>query len=243
MKRKLTALMIALLTTTVVACGNNGGSNAGEQTQAPAASSGSEASKELKGEIVLWHSFTQGPRNDFMKQAADDFMAAHPGVKITIETFAWSEFYTKWTTGLMSGQVPDISTALPNHVVEMLDADAIIPLDDVIDNVGRDRFYEAPLKEGTLDGKIYSIPLYSHAQVMWYRKDLLEKAGLQVPENLGRAERGGGEIEQPAGRIRPIRTYGKWRHAGHAFLELLCPLRRNADNEGRKGEPDEPSGY
>ncbi|MFC5704159.1 ABC transporter substrate-binding protein [Cohnella faecalis] len=194
MKRKWTALMIALLTTFVVACGNNGDSNAGEQTPV---SSGSEASKELKGEIVLWHSFTQGPRNDFMKQAADDFMAAHPGVKITIETFAWSEFYTKWTTGLLAGQVPDISTALPNHVVEMLDADAIVPLDDVIDHVGRDRFYEAPLKEGTLDGKAYSIPLYSHAQVMWYRKDLLEKAGLQVPKTWAELKEAAVKLNSP----------------------------------------------
>lgn len=140
------------------------------------------ANGDLQGEIVLWHSFTQGARNEFMKNAADAFMKEHPGVKITIETFAWSEFYTKWTTGLQSGQVPDVSTALPNHVVELLDADAIIPIDDVIDNIGRDRFYEAPLKEGSLNGKNYSIPIYSHAQVMWYRKDLLEKANLEVPK-------------------------------------------------------------
>ncbi|MVP00633.1 ABC transporter substrate-binding protein [Paenibacillus lutrae] len=136
----------------------------------------------LHGEIVLWHSFTQGARNEFMKDAASSFMKEHPGVKIRIETFAWPEFYTKWTTGVQAGQVPDVSTALPNHVVEMIDADAIIPINDVIDNIGRERFYEAPIKEGTVDGSNYSIPLYSHAQVMWYRKDLLQKAQLKVPE-------------------------------------------------------------
>ncbi|MFK4998469.1 ABC transporter substrate-binding protein [Bacillus sp. N9] len=75
----------------------------------------------------------------------------------------------------------DVSTALPNHVVELIDVDALIPLNDVIDKIGRDRFYEAPLKEGTVDKDNFSIPLYSHAQVMWYRKDLLEEAGLDVP--------------------------------------------------------------
>ncbi|GIP40443.1 sugar ABC transporter substrate-binding protein [Paenibacillus sp. J31TS4] len=152
----------------------------GKEADTPEAAGSGD--KEMKGEIVMWHSFTQGARNDFMKEAADAFMSKHPGVKIKIETFAWPEFYTKWTTGLQSGQVPDVSTALPNHVVEMLDADAIVPLNDVIDKIGRDRFYEAPLKEGTVDGKNYSIPLYSHAQVMWYRKDLLEKAKLPVPK-------------------------------------------------------------
>ena len=74
-----------------------------------------------------------------------------------------------------------MSTALPNHVVEMIDAEAIIPLDDLIDDIGRDRFYEAPLTEMTADSQTWAVPLYSHAQVMWYRTDLLEKYSLEVP--------------------------------------------------------------
>jgi multiple sugar transport system substrate-binding protein len=171
MKRKWTLVVLA---STILAAGC---SNTAEEPKAAPAKTG-----ELKGEIVLWHSFTQGARNDSIKQAADAFMKKNPGVTIKIETFAWSEFYTKWTTGLQAGQVPDVSTALPNHVVEMMDAQAIIPLDDVIDTIGRKRFYEAPLKEGNVNGKNYSIPLYSHAQVMWYRKDLLQKANVQVPK-------------------------------------------------------------
>lgn len=176
MKKKLTLILLASTMLAATACG----SVKEESPASPAATAA--ASDKLKGEIVLWHSFTQGPRNEFMKQAAERFMQKHPDVKIKIETFAWGEFYTKWTVGLLSGQVPDVSTALPNHVVEMLDAEAIIPLDDVIDKIGRSRFYEAPLKEGSLNGKSYSIPIYSHAQVMWYRKDLLKKANAEVPK-------------------------------------------------------------
>lgn len=138
-------------------------------------------SAELEGEITFWHSFSQGPRLENIQKAADAFMAANPKVKITIETFSWADFYTKWTTGLASGNVPDMSTALPNHVVEMIDAEAIIPLDELIEKIGRDRFYEAPLKEMTVEGKCYAVPLYSHAQVMWYRKDLMAKYKLSVP--------------------------------------------------------------
>ncbi|MHA0855612.1 ABC transporter substrate-binding protein [Paenibacillus sp. CMAA1364] len=183
MKRKLPVILIVLMMLFVSACSQGAETNsANNATKEPTTTTdNTPKEEELNGEIVVWHSFTQGPRNEFMKEAADSFMKAHPKAKVTIETFSWSEFYTKWTTGLQSGQVPDVSTALPNHVVEMLDAEAIIPINDVIDNIGRDRFYESPLKEGTVDGNNYSIPLYSHAQVMWYRKDLLEKAGLEVP--------------------------------------------------------------
>lgn len=148
----------------------------GSKEPAPVAGHG-----ELAGEITIWHSFTQGGRLDTIQATADSFMRLHPKVKINIQTFSWSDFYTKWTTGFASGNLPDLSTALPNHVVEMIDAEAIIPLDNLVDTMGRDRFAQAPLVEMTKDGKLYAIPLYSHAQVMWYRTDLLKKYNLAVP--------------------------------------------------------------
>ena len=108
---------------------------------------GAVAETALEGEITFWHSFTQGPRLERIQAAADGFMAENPNVKINIETFSWADFYTKWTTGLASGNVPDMSTAQNPQVVEMIDADAIIPLDGLIDRIGRERFFEAPLRD------------------------------------------------------------------------------------------------
>ena len=91
-------------------------------------------------------------------------------------------FIQSGTTGLASGNVPDMSTALVGHVTEMINSDALVPLNDLIDDIGRDKFSENALNEGTVDGNNYSIPLYSHAMVMWVRKDLLEQNGLEVPK-------------------------------------------------------------
>ncbi|PZW98586.1 ABC transporter substrate-binding protein [Lachnoanaerobaculum umeaense] len=164
------------MTSSVVDCGGN------QQTTKSNTSSQTEEVKELDGEITFRHSFTQGPRLEVIQKAADNFMKENPKVKINIETFSLGDFYTKWTTGLASGNVPDMSTALQSHVVEMMDSEAIVPLDDLIDGIGRDKFAKTALLEGEKDGVCYSIPLYSHAQVMWYRKDLLEAANLEVPK-------------------------------------------------------------
>lgn len=174
MRKRLLSILLTVVTATtlLVGCGSNS-----SQGSDPGSTSG-----ELNGEITFWHSFTQGPRLETIQAVADQFIKDNPGVKINIETFSWGDFYTKWTTGIASGNVPDMSTALPGHVVEMMDAEAIIPVDDVIDSIGRDKFSESALSEGEADGSYYSLPLYSHAQVMWYRKDLLEAAGLEVPK-------------------------------------------------------------
>lgn len=185
MMRRLLSVLLALVfvISLFAGCGSAQPSETQGASQAPASSAPaqSEAPAELKGDITFWHSFTQGPRFESIQKSAADFKTKHPNVNITVEAFSWSDFYTKWTTGLASGNVPDMSTALPNHVTEMIDADAIIPLNDLIDKIGRDRFYEAPLVEATLDGNTYALPIYSHAQVMWYRKDLLAEKGLSIP--------------------------------------------------------------
>lgn len=141
----------------------------------------SASAEELEGDITFWHSFTQGPRLETIQKAADAFMEENPKVTINIETFSWNDFYTKWTTGLASGNVPDMSTALVGQVAEMISVDALNPLNDLIDDIGRDKFSENTLAECTVDGNNYAIPLYSHAMVMWIRKDLLEENNLEVP--------------------------------------------------------------
>lgn len=183
-ERKILSLVLAtlMLLSFLTACGTKTTKNDNTATtETTTTAETTEPVKELNGEITFWHSFTQGPRMETLQTAADSFMKLNPSAKINIETFSWSDFYTKWTTGLASGNVPDMSTAQPGQVSEMINADAIIPLDDLIDTIGRDRFYEAPLTEMTSGDNCYAVPLYSHAQVMWYRKDLLEKYNLQVP--------------------------------------------------------------
>lgn len=185
MKKILCAFLAVIMVVGLLAgCGSSNNAEQNSNTSSNTSQSTNpttDTDEPLKGEITFWHSFTQGGRLDTIQAAADAFMKENPDVKITIETFSWPDFYTKWTTGLASGNVPDMSTGLPNHVVEMIDAGAIIPMDNLIDKIGRNRFYEAPIQEMTVDGKCYAIPIYSHAQVMWYFTDILDKYNLEVP--------------------------------------------------------------
>lgn len=65
----------------------------------------------------------------------------------------------------------------------MIDSEALLPVDNLIDETGRDRFFENALAEMTTeDGKTYGVPLYLNTEAMWYRKDLLAKYNLEVPK-------------------------------------------------------------
>ncbi len=62
--------------------------------------------------------------------------------------------------------------------------DLFVPLDEQMaqDGVSMDRYFLAHQQGATYDGKVYGLPLRGHAQLLFYRKDLLEKHGLKVPE-------------------------------------------------------------
>lgn len=186
MKKKAIATLMAvgMAASLFAGCGGSETSSAGTAgTADTAASAASETDAPLEGEITFWHSFTQGARMDAIQKAADAFMQENPGVKINIETYSWGDFNTKWNAGITTGDLPDISTAQgTGEVVEMINAGVINPMDDIVDEIGRDRFSANALADMTVDGAVYGIPYYSHAQVMWYRTDLLEQAGLEIPQ-------------------------------------------------------------
>lgn len=138
--------------------------------------------ESLKGEITFWHSFVQGSRMEAIESAVARFEEKYPNVKINIETMSWSDFKSRWKAGMENGELPDMSTACNMYEVEeLVNAGALQPMNDVIDGVGRDLFSDYVLGELSHGDDIYGVPYYSHAYVMWYRKDLLEEAGIPVP--------------------------------------------------------------
>jgi len=48
----------------------------------------------------------------------------------------------------------------------------------------RSDFLQSEIEAGTIDGKFYRMPMYADVGVLYYRKDWLEAAGLDVPEAI-----------------------------------------------------------
>lgn len=179
MKKTLALLLALVMAFSLVACGGSTTPATSDtpSSDAPAADGG------LKGEITFWHSFTQGVRMEAVQAAADAFMKENPDVKINIETMSWADFKTRWNAGITTGDLPDMSTTCGTaEVAELVNAGIIQPMDASIDAVGRDLFSETVLNELSYNGATYGLPYYSHAQVMWYRQDLLDEANLSIPQ-------------------------------------------------------------
>lgn len=132
-------------------------------------------------ELVFWHSFTQEDRSAVMAEMAKEF-EEKTGVKISVEVYPWAVFHTKWTVGMASQALPDVSSALVDEAMAMATADAVIPMTEVVNELGKDRFIEKPLNLLSKDNEVIALPYYNHARVLFYRKDVLEANGLQPPK-------------------------------------------------------------
>src|SRR3981081_296617 len=86
--------------------------------------------------LVFWHGYTQKPRADFMREVADRFEVANPGLKVEIEVVPWSAQAQKWPAALTGGTLPDVAIVLAENAIPMHLAGALHPADSVVQAVG-----------------------------------------------------------------------------------------------------------
>lgn len=72
-----------------------------------------------------------------------------------------------------------VAVVANNSIVPLLNDDLIRPLDDLVAQYGQDL---QPSQLITIDGKIMAIAFMGNGQHLFYRKDILEQAGVQPPK-------------------------------------------------------------
>ena len=154
-------------------------------TEAPAATqAATEAPAAEPVTITWWHITTKDPGLSDWKKMADDYMAAHPNVKIEITVLENEAFKTKLTTVMQSGDPPDIFQSWGggtfNQQVEAgLLKDITADLD--ADKAWKDSFAPGALGVYSYKGKNYGVPWDMGMVGFWYNKDLFQKAGIDNP--------------------------------------------------------------
>ncbi len=133
--------------------------------------------------VVFWHSYSQKERSDFMRQVADRFEKANPGVKVDIEIVPWPAFAQKWPAAMAAGTLPDVTILLAENAVPMALAGALHPMDDLVKDLGGAEAFKGDLAKATglFRGHHISVPHYVHNRLLVYRKDRLAAAGLKPP--------------------------------------------------------------
>jgi raffinose/stachyose/melibiose transport system substrate-binding protein len=167
------------------ACSGSGAATTAPSTasEAPSAAA-SEAASEGSGEpvtITWYHIQNNDPGLSLWKDLADEYMAAHPNVKIDIQVNENEAFKTKLTTLLQQGDVPDLFQTWGGGGLRQQQEAGLVK--DITADIAP---WKSEINEGALgmyevDGKNYGVPFDLGLVGFWYNTKAFEDAGITAP--------------------------------------------------------------
>jgi multiple sugar transport system substrate-binding protein len=148
---------------------------------APAAAA--PAAKKVTGPVEIWTRETGGggSRQPLIKKNLEDFDKA-TGATTKVQFMVFQESIQKTQAAIAAGTPPEVAQQGPDVTMGFAAAGHLTALDDVYKELGPQNFAQLQ-KDAYVNwkGKIYGIPWYIETRILYYHKDLFEKAGVKAP--------------------------------------------------------------
>ena len=182
--RQLALALAFVLAFGVAACGTNkgtsapvGGSGAPAGSSAagssPGGSSGPAAA--LSGELTVWAMGNEGTK---LTTLTDEFTKANPCVKVSVTPVDWGQAVAKLQTAIAGGTTPDVSQMGTDMMGQF---GATGAFETVPADFDKSAYFESAWNTNIVDGAVVGVPWYVETRLLYYRKDIAEKAGITAP--------------------------------------------------------------
>ncbi|HEY0617211.1 MAG TPA: sugar ABC transporter substrate-binding protein [Kribbella sp.] len=203
------AVAVAAALTTLAGCSGGGSADSGQAT------------------TVNWWTWSPDQAIAY-EQCIPAFEKANPTIKVKITNYNVSDYFTKLTSGFVSGDAPDAFMNSVTYLQSYAGQGQLLALDDYISKDKLDLGQYAIGTDGWKykDGKQYALPMDWATGALYYNKDLLAKAGYTAKDvaALNWMSDDGGSFwkmikhltvdssgtrgDQPGFRADAVRTYG-----------------------------------
>ncbi|GAB3976860.1 sugar ABC transporter substrate-binding protein [Plantactinospora veratri] len=163
--KRLTAVAVAAVVgLSAAACGGSSGPAGDDKT------------------LILWHMEQPPNRVEGFQKLIDGYNATNPEYKVQAQVQDWNQIYTKISGAVQSKTQPDILFTIPDFTTYVRPLGAVRPVTSLVEELDKAHTFgeaaKAPYRD---DDQYWAVPLYGMVQMLWYRKDLLAKAGINEP--------------------------------------------------------------
>lgn len=157
---------------------------------APAATTGASGAAQTTPNVppagaVTINWFASRDTTGYSPKQVDAFNKANKTIQISYQEqgAVTQDLHDKFVT-VATAKDPsaDIVSMDVPYVPEFAAAGWTIAVDDALGGGEREKFYKGTLDGATFNGKLYAVPWFNNGPGLFYRKDLLDKAGLQPPK-------------------------------------------------------------
>jgi ABC-type glycerol-3-phosphate transport system substrate-binding protein len=174
-KKTLRTCLLLWIALTLAACAP--ATNAPLPTP-PAPASASTDSSSLK--IIPFFTTESDPNQlAALQSLIAEYQSQHPNVEVDIVMASPASRGRRLLSALASGADLGIFEVEPTLMPQWVELGYLLPLNDIVTNIGRDDFVEGSLYQQ--NGQVYAVPYAASVYGLWVRKDLFEQAGLPLP--------------------------------------------------------------
>jgi multiple sugar transport system substrate-binding protein len=112
----------------------------------------------------------------------DIFNGKNPGIMVEGETLGFNDYFTKLTTQIAGGNMPDVFQNGYGNMVEYTSKGTTKPLDEAVaaGKIDISKIDPAGISAGTFDGKLYGLTIGANSMATLINARLWQEAGLDV---------------------------------------------------------------
>jgi len=139
--------------------------------------------------IKFWTMEIQPDRMEIQEKLAASFEEA-TGHSVEVIPVEEAEIATRTTAAFAAGELPDVLNHTVQHLLPFAEAGVLDTgaATDVVNKLGVDSYAEGAVNMAKSDGEIVSVPTDGWTQLVVYRSDLFEEAGLAAPKSFADIE-------------------------------------------------------
>lgn len=137
--------------------------------------------------LSIWvHSIEDTEEGQVYRESVDSFNEAYNGqyfadIEFVPRNDSGGGYSDKVNASVMSGGLPDVLTVDGPNIAAYAANGIIQPLAELTEEE-KGIYLESILEQGTYDGRLYALGVMESSVGLYYNKDILKKAGVEVPD-------------------------------------------------------------
>jgi len=122
-----------------------------------------------------------GREGEVVQELVRDFMRENPGSRIRVQQMPWSAAHEKLLTAIVGRATPDLAQMGNTWIPEMVTLGALAPVGSRLSDSS---YFPGIVATNVVDDTLFGVPWYVDTRVLFYRKDILARAGYgALPES------------------------------------------------------------
>jgi multiple sugar transport system substrate-binding protein len=142
---------------------------------------GCEGTGGKRETVTFW---AMGHEGESVRLLISAFERQHPEISVEVQTLPWTGAHQKLLTAFAGGSTPDLCQLGNTWIPELAAVGALTPLGPMVtasDVVKPDDYFPGIWDTNVIEATLYGVPWYVDTRLLFYRRDLLAKAGFDHP--------------------------------------------------------------